>query len=146
MNHKYKVGDILCIKNADIDPTTGRPYAWYTLDIILGTFVDDEGRPAYRVLGLLEDGAEWEGEISTIREDGIANVIQHGQLLEKDLGFLVTRGSPLTIVQNFLSNKITTLLDQEIIAARKKVEEAEATINAVTECRRKILENESSSR
>lgn len=141
--YKFEVGDILCIKHPnDVDPI-GNVFTWYCIEVILEKLEDEQGRPLYKVLSLM-DGMngidDWDGNFSTVSEDGLLNFIAHGELVEKDLELLVTQSSPLTIVQHFLKKKVDSALDKRMALAQASMNEVKATVKMVNKLKQNIIE------
>lgn len=62
------------------------------------------------------------------------------EVLEKDLKFLVLNGSPLTMVQNFLRDKIDIRLDKELEKAQKTLKEVTNRIQLISNVKKILLE------
>lgn len=62
------------------------------------------------------------------------------EVVEKDLKFLVLYGSPLTMVQDFLKNKVDIRLEKELAHAQKTLNEATDRIQLIDNVKGILLE------
>ncbi len=145
-NAEYQPGDILTLKQTGSWRRyngVSTPYTIYYVVVFLDVWKVKITHYSTLILHQNWQGKDWHYFFDVRSENQLKKHYineKNTEIIEKDLKFLVLNGSPLTMIQGFVKDKIDIRLDKELAHAQRTLGEVTDRIQLIGNVKKILLE------